>query len=238
MYFELREACDAGGCPICSLATDVVKRYLEAVLYEGVNDPETRDGVVAARGYCNVHSWLLREIGAGLGAALLYRDVLRHVAVDLDRIQPGEAFALLPEVEARARASRRVVGLMRRRSGAGLVHSDPHSTCPACRERDHFESLAIAALASYLSDDELRAAFERSGGLCLVHLDRSRHAVRDRRQLADLLSLQRDLYLRLVGELDEYIRKQDYRFSAEPLGSERDAWIRSIEKVAGRLGIR
>ncbi len=239
MYHELREACEAGGCPICALSLDVVKRFLEAVLYEGVNDPETRDGVVAARGYCNVHSWLMRDLGAGLGAALLYRDVLRHVADDLGRLQPGEGYALLPDVGAGGRAPRRLAGLVRRRGGARTpAVSDPHSTCPACRARDHFELLAIAALAAYLSDDDMRAAFVRSGGLCLVHLDRSRHAVADRRQLAELLSLQRDLYLNLVGELSEYIRKQDYRYSSEPLGPERDAWIRSLEKVAGRQGIR
>jgi hypothetical protein len=78
VYYELLDACTRGGCPICTMALDTVARYLGILIYENVNDPQTRDTVVAARGYCNDHSWQLRaKSGAAFGTALMYRDVLQ-----------------------------------------------------------------------------------------------------------------------------------------------------------------
>lgn len=38
---------------------------------------------------------------------------------------------------------------------------------------------------------------------------------------------------RLMGKLKELMRKQDYRFSNETLGDEKDSWIRGIRKMSG-----
>jgi hypothetical protein len=38
----------------------------------------------------------------------------------------------------------------------------------------------------------------------------------------------------LTGELKEFQRKHDYRFSSEVFGPERDSWIRAIEKMVGK----
>src|SRR5438876_10683250 len=90
VYYELLDACKKGGCPICTMALDTVARYLDIVIYENVNDPQTRDAVVAARGYCNDHSWQLRaKSGAAFGTALMYRDVLPPVADETGRRTAG-----------------------------------------------------------------------------------------------------------------------------------------------------
>ncbi len=41
--------------------------------------------------------------------------------------------------------------------------------------------------------------------------------------------------LRRLAELDEFIRKNDYRFRDEPWGQERDAWLRALNALAGGL---
>jgi hypothetical protein len=41
----------------------------------------------------------------------------------------------------------------------------------------------------------------------------------------------------LAGELDEFIRKQDHRFAAEPLGDERNAWSRAVDLISGQFGL-
>src|SRR5579863_1343245 len=64
VYYDLLDACKKGGCPICALALEAVARYLDATIYERVNDPRTRDAVVRARGYCNDHAWQLTEMRA------------------------------------------------------------------------------------------------------------------------------------------------------------------------------
>jgi hypothetical protein len=37
----------------------------------------------------------------------------------------------------------------------------------------------------------------------------------------------------LVSELDEFMRKYDYRFSSEPFGKEKDSWRRAVDMIVG-----
>jgi len=48
-----------------------------------------------------------------------------------------------------------------------------------------------------------------------------------------LRRLQKEARQRLVGQLDELIRKQDYRFMAEPDRGEGDAWLRAVSAAVG-----
>ena len=51
-----------------------------------------------------------------------------------------------------------------------------------------------------------------------------------------LTEIQSAINQRWLGELDEFIRKNDYRFMSEGFGSEGDAWIRAIERLSGADG--
>src|ERR1700676_25368 len=83
--FEVREALDESGCPICRLAVRSVGRWLASVAYEQVNDIQLRTELRAARGYCNVHAhrWL-REVHNVLGTAIVYQDLLKAGLRELD----------------------------------------------------------------------------------------------------------------------------------------------------------
>jgi hypothetical protein len=48
-----------------------------------------------------------------------------------------------------------------------------------------------------------------------------------------LLSLTRQKLTDLTGELAEFIRKNDYRFSPEGYGREGDSWKRAVAKAVG-----
>jgi hypothetical protein len=43
------------------------------------------------------------------------------------------------------------------------------------------------------------------------------------------------VYEKLLSELDEFIRKDDYRFANEPLGEERDSWTRAVAARVSEL---
>ncbi len=251
LYYDLRDACREEGCPICTVAGRMVARYLEAVIGESVNDPPIRDAVTAARGYCNSHSWTLRELNAGLGTAMMYGSVIRHVADSL-AIGPSGSGAF--PVVFPASAPRGTGGLRRRlaalvgRSRAvqtitarmATALPDPHRTCPACLVREKHELTCIDTLLGHIRDTDgaLGAAFEQSSGLCLVHLDQTIGAARDRAALARLLELQQGCMRALGAELAEFIRKHDYRFTAEGMGAEGTSWQRAIDMVAGKRGMR
>jgi hypothetical protein len=48
-----------------------------------------------------------------------------------------------------------------------------------------------------------------------------------------LLDLARDHWENLADELSEFIRKNDYRFSKEGFGTERDSWLRATGVLTG-----
>ena len=58
---DLREALAQPGCALCKLVSLTVDRYLEALLWESVNDYGLRDRIRRARGFCPEHSRSLRR---------------------------------------------------------------------------------------------------------------------------------------------------------------------------------
>lgn len=221
--FEVRAALGQDGCPICRLALRAVGRFIESLAYEQVNDPGVRDALRAAHGFCNQHAYRwLREAHAPLGTALIYRDVLRAALHELEQGAPG------------GRANGTSLGLLR-----SLLAPDagaPSAPCPACRCQDEAEDRYLGALLASLVDPQVVEALHRADGLCLVHTLR---ALRQGGSVASTLREQTQRSVkRLLGQLDEVIRKEDYRFRHEPRSEdERSAPIRAVAWAAGSEGL-
>jgi len=96
----------------------------------------------------------------------------------------------------------------------------------------------LNTLLQHLDDEGLATALRTSAGLCLPHFRRALQLIRDEETFHRVVEWQLDCLERLHGELDELIRKHDYRFSGEDLGAEGDAWIRAIAQVSGEKRIR
>jgi hypothetical protein len=77
-----------------------------------------------------------------------------------------------------------------------------------------------------------------SPGLCLPHLRQALQGAPDEATLRRLIEIQLECLGRLRTELRELTRKFDHRFKHETIGSEGDAWLRAIDQVSGRRGIR
>jgi hypothetical protein len=213
-YYELRDALAAGGCPLCRLAYGAGAHYLDTLNYEGVNDPGLRQELVRAHGLCHRHTWQWTRIhGSVLGVAIVYRNVLQHV---LEGAGQGEAALGRGRDETRQLA-------------AAL---QPEATCPACRVEAEAAQRAGDLLLGHLDQQEIADHYVPAGGLCLPHLQEVIAAANDS-QARTLLGWQTQVYQRLVGQLDEFIRKQDYRFAGEPLGEERDSPLRAAAAAAG-----
>jgi hypothetical protein len=71
----------------------------------------------------------------------------------------------------------------------------------------------------------------------LQHLAIVIRKCRDKRITKEILEVESAKVAHLVGELEEFMRKQDYRSSDEQPGKEQDAWIRAIEKIVGKEGV-
>ncbi len=208
LYHKLVEVCQKGGCPLCHLEQEAVRRYLDSLFYESVNDAGVRARLRQSRGFCREHAWLVvnERLSDALGIAVVYRDILNALWKDLDDWQKR-----LPREE----------------------ESWPAESCPACQHRDETTDTMLAILFKYLEREDLEAALRRSGGLCLRHLFLALKEARQETARTRLLDIQRERIAALQAELDEFIRKNDYRFAGEGFGAEGDSWKRALGLVAG-----
>ncbi len=219
--FEVREAVREGGCLVCSLTLRSVARLLRSVAYEQVNDLSLRAQLRKRGGFCTAHAhqWL-REAHSVLGTALIYKDVLQAALREMD--SPG----------ANGQRGRLLRGLL----GAGSADADG-PPCPACQTQTEAEARYLEALLALLAADAACVAdFEASNGLCRRH---TLAALRSGRSGAEHLLLRaRQIVSELIEQLDEVIRKEDYRFRHEPRSeAERTAPSRAIIWAAGMDGL-
>jgi hypothetical protein len=104
--------------------------------------------------------------------------------------------------------------------------------CPACEIALEAQYRYLETLLEHLEAGALRDEYVASAGLCLSHLRAALgHSPSGARDF--LLASESEKLRRLVDELSEIIRKNDYRFRDEPWGPEKDAWIRATRKLAG-----
>lgn len=216
LYHELLEALQAGGCPVCRLARRASNSYLHALIYEGVTDVQAREELREARGLCDQHGWrMAHQRGAVLGTAIIYRDVINTLVTALEAGEVAQARLF----------GRREGGLTR-----ALAATRP---CPACILERDAEQRTAKILLRHMDDEAIAAAYKTSGGLCLPHLQLTLvHA--GQTQTRTLAGWQAATWGKLRNELDEFIRKHDYRFRSEPITPEEStSWQRGVAAAVG-----
>ncbi len=233
-YFEVLDACQEDGCPICTLTQSAISRYLDGLMHEDVNDLDLRKELRWAGGYCNDHAWQLEQLHAAFGTAIMFRDVLQTALRKMQRAGEEAPSFFGPPRERTWRARLGAVTGAGPRDEAG----DPHTGCPVCAVRTKQEQVYLLTILDHRGDEQLREAFSASMGLCLVHLQQALDLTDLKAARTWLLQLQQPHMQELIDELSEFIRKHDYRYRQEARGQEGDAWLRAIEMVAGKRGVR
>jgi hypothetical protein len=218
VYYELRDAMDGEGCAICALALRGLRRYMEGLAYEAVNNTAIRAELRAARGFCAPHGLMLREVRSALGTAIIHRDVLGAAMRALEGVGEGGGSLL-----------GRLLGGPPKGAADGL---SPQAGCPGCARRREAEGIYLSTLAARIGDEELRQRYDASAGLCLPHL-RAALARCGPSAHGQLKAAQLAVWGRLAGELDEFIRKHDHQFAHEPVGAEGTSWSRASLLISG-----
>jgi len=226
---EFLEACQQTGCPVCRLEQRSLERYIENLFYASVNDIKTRERLRASLGFCREHARLTvdRKLGNALGFAIIYNDVITNIlrGFESDTVPPGTRplSALLKQMPQQVSAMVQRV----------LYTLTPHKHCIVCQQQDKTLQNIISFLIEGLNNTEVKKALQDSDGLCVPHLKKTFESVRDLETGNLLLSIHREKLESLRGELEEFIRKNDYRFKDEGFGTEGDSWRRAIYKLTG-----
>lgn len=190
----LADLLGGSGCPLCRLRADASGRYLDALLWEGVNDPGFRGRLAAGRGFCPTHAHGVldadrAQTGGSLGAAILLAAAVRHRLVELRGV-------------AAERSGRR---------RAALAAAAGPAACPVCEQVARARRAAISRLLARLDDPAWRATVAQAA-FCLDDL-LSLWAAADRRPSAgwsEVLEAQLERIADLVARLDAFAHHSSY----------------------------
>jgi hypothetical protein len=227
-YFDILEYLAKGRCPACELVRSKPLHYIDRALYGLVTDPQAQNLFAETGGYCRRHAALLLEIpwGSALGVAILYNRLVEDASDSL-RAGLGEP----PRYEKRGGPVRNLFFPRRAKKPAREDNPD----CLACRVERETEQGVLRTLVETLraGDGRMTAAVEEQEGFCLFHLDAALALDPGERTAARLRRHGLRRAENLLGELKEFMRKSDYRFSKEPMGAEGDSWLRAAAWVTG-----
>ena len=219
------DACAERGCPLCRCLVAESRRYLQALLHEGVTDVETRRRLRLAWGFCNWHTWMLADIaGSAFGAAIIYDDLITRL---LRRTgDPGHG----------ARPAGWLGSLRGRRRRMTLADLwKRRSPCPACVDAAAAEARHVDALLASVDDEALRRAYALSDGLCLPHLVQAVERGHDNGDA--LVTRARQVWARVGRDLAAFVGKHDHRNRQPFTEAEAAARARALELLAGAPGV-
>jgi hypothetical protein len=215
-YFNLLEALKET-CPICFLVKRATHKSMAGFLYECVNDPGVRADIKASGGLCNRHAWQLQKFGDGFGQAIVYSDLMNGVLKQLKQIDESISFKELLKRISPPTAAKRI--------------------CMFCKQENDVQERYISVFWESFDDPEFNFHYKSSFGLCLPHISVALKKCRNKKSSKELIEIEAPKLSDLIGELKEFMRKHDYRFSNEKFGKEGDSWIRAIEKFIGKEGV-
>lgn len=227
------------GCPICSLYREAAERSVESFLWENVNDPQVRQGIIDSYGFCKPHTRLLvaREIFTSsipLGTNIIYEHLGRLVAGELASVRPtgsGEPGGLGDKV----RTWLYEAGLGR--AGGKL---QPRGICPICAAGENFAVNHLHTLCEELEKEgDVLTAYKASDGLCLDHLRASLdlHSEHFPNAVRFLVDDTVDRLTQQSAHMKEFIRKANWSYQNEKVSEEEDlAWRKTLTFFTGYPG--
>jgi hypothetical protein len=241
---NLMEAVGKPGCPICRLFRQASRRAIESFLWENVNEPDVRKGILDSYGFCPPHTRLMvaQEMFSSsvpLGTNIIYEHLGRVVAGELKALRPGSASAA---VGGQLRGLMRSVGLSR---GEEDLPLPPRGPCPACQSGDNGATNGLHVLCEEIQraesggNEDVRKAYLASDGLCLQHL---RQAIGSHSEkFPDAVRLLIDETVeRLESQsrhMKEFIRKSNWSYREEKVIEEEDlAWRKTLTFFTGFAG--
>jgi hypothetical protein len=214
-------------CFLCTLEDEIERKYIDTYLSELVMNTSSRQKIIESRGFCNHHFYKMLikaskpESSDGHGMALIMKSVTEKLIQDLHKQKSCHRDNFLKMLAN-------------------------ETMCPACIHLSDFMGMYAKKAMELLSSnhEEFSKLFKESKGLCIPHfvtlLHVAKENVRDLSQgiIETITEVEEKNLSRLNSELAEYIRRQSYEFSDKDRAAVEDIVLRSVEKIAGRRGVK
>ncbi|MBI2563191.1 MAG: hypothetical protein HYW08_12540, partial [candidate division NC10 bacterium] len=153
-YFQLLDAFQEPGCPVCTRLEQAALKALDGLMYEQVNDPFTRDRLVESHGFCSWHAWMLPSVrNSASGVAIIYRHLLQETLDHLHAVSAG-----VPPRGRWHRVWERIVG-SRKDPLPLLAWRKKKSRCYLCAFARRSEQDDLRTILEFIGEAEFGEAF-------------------------------------------------------------------------------
>lgn len=230
----INDAFDSGDeCPFCYLERQAEQRAVKYTIGPGASymEPEIR-AITDREGFCRHHLKMMHDYGNALGCALIlqtyYTGILRKLEEELDSY----------EVPARR-------GLLRKKPPEGgnqllAWMQEKQSSCFVCNQMQENMQRYFDTFFAMLKDGEFREKVSASKGFCMHHFrclveEAAGSLPNSQREWfrKTIPALMQENLLRVKGDLDWFVMKNDYRNSGLEWKNARDAVSRGMQKLQG-----
>ncbi len=195
-------------CPICEQLDAGTAKGMENLLYEGINDLDTRKRLYHARSFCARHAHRLAQMGDPLAHAILYSD---FIALAMETIET---------------APRKVNSL-----------NQTNENCLFCVREKEAEAIYVSAFIEAYAEADFSGRYAAGGRLCIPHLALVMHLGGRKTEAIVKATLEkyRTLvgHLSEIKRKNDY-RFKDEEWTPE----EKAAWQAAVDTMNGKEGTR
>lgn len=214
-------------CFLCTLEDEIERKYVDTYLSELVMDASSREEIVKSRGFCNHHFYRILIAASkpgspdGHGIALINESIVDKLVQDLHE-QKSQHIDDVHKLLA------------------------TENKCPACTHLAEFARMYAEKIVELLSSDNegFLKLLKESKGFCIPHfvtlvqIAKESMPTQSQKILKPLMEIEEKNLRRLSSELAEYVKRQSYEFSEKDRSAVADTVPRSVEKIAGRRGMK
>ena len=231
----IHDAFDSGDeCPFCYLERQAEQRAIKYTIGPGASymEPEIR-AITDREGFCRHHMKMMQGYGNALGCALIlqtyYTGLLMELESQLDDYE-------LPPKKGLFRKKKDV----REESTLLTWMQEKQGSCFVCRQMGENMQRYDDTFFAMLKDPAFRTKVEESKGFCMYHfrtlVEESATSLPNGQRewfREKIPALMQENLLRVKGDLDRFVMKNDYRNAALPWENAMDAVSRGMQKLQG-----
>ena len=224
-------------CPLCELEKQLEYEAVEYALGAAMMEPDFRIES-NEKGYCNRHFKQMFDAHNKLALALVLENHLIELRKKLDGLEKAVNTAAAGKS-----------GLFKRNTAAETAAEDISAVfgkveceCMICQKINSTTKHYIDVLLYlWATEEEFRAKFERSKGVCLKHFKilceaAPKHIKSDAGKfIAALAAKEKKELERIQEDIHRFTLKFDYRYNDMEWGTAQDAPLRTIEKISGYI---
>jgi hypothetical protein len=210
-------------CFLCALEDEIERKYIDAYLSELVMDAKARERLVEGGGFCNHHFYRMLAIATrpessdGHGIALIAQSIIEKTVQDLQKRRKHDKEAFRQTIE-----------------------------CPTCTHIANMMEIYDRKIVELLCsrNEKFLKLFKSSKGLFIPHFALLLKMIKDtmgsqsQEIIKTIIDVEEKNFSQLKSEFSEYIRRQSYEFSDKDRKAVEDVLLRSVQKIAGRRGIK